>query len=175
MDELRPDLRAALEPRVQRLGYLGEFFKCTGHQPDALRSFMALTDDLKRALPDDLTELVALTVATAMANDYERNQHERLAEKLGRGREWIAAVEALDADSPLLSEQQRVLQRLAVRLISQRGQQTGPDLDAVVAAIGPEQAVAVLMLVGRYVAHALVVNSLELAPPVSSIFSEPSL
>ena len=31
-----------------------------------------------------------------------------------------------------------------------------------------EQAIAVLMLIGRYVTHALMVNALELQPPVAS-------
>ena len=78
MEELPAELAAALQPRVRRLGYLGEFFKCAAHQPKALLSFMALTDDLKEALPDQLTEVVALSVAGWMGNTYERNQHERL-------------------------------------------------------------------------------------------------
>jgi hypothetical protein len=38
----------------------------------------------------------------------------------------------------------------------------------VAAAIGPEQAVAVLILIGRYVTHAQIVNALDLEPPVAS-------
>jgi len=41
-----------------------------------------------------------------------------------------------------------------------------------VEAIGPERAAAVLLLVGRYLTHAIFVNSLELAPPVGSIFTD---
>ena len=37
-------------------------------------------------------------------------------------------------------------------------------------AIGPEQTIAVMFLVGRYITHAMIVNGLELAPPVPSIF-----
>jgi hypothetical protein len=43
-----------------------------------------------------------------------------------------------------------------------------------VADVGPAVTVAVLLLVGRYQAHALVVNALELAPPVPSPHEEPS-
>ncbi len=39
---------------------------------------------------------------------------------------------------------------------------------AVVRALGHAPAIAVLMLIGRYVTHALIVNSLGLAPPVPS-------
>jgi len=71
MAELDPDLAELLRPKVERLDYLGEFFQCTGHQPRALISFYTLTEDLKKALPDNLTELVALTIATKMNNAYE--------------------------------------------------------------------------------------------------------
>src|SRR6267154_1580614 len=92
-DQLAPSVQKVLDARVKRLGYLGEFFKCSGHQPEILVPFMEMTEALKQALPDRLTELGALTVAALMANDYERNQHERLSRKLGFGEEWVAAVE----------------------------------------------------------------------------------
>lgn len=72
MAELDPKLQDALRPKVDRLKYLGEFFQCTGHQPQALMSFHKLTEDLKHALSDNLTEIVALTVACFMDNRYER-------------------------------------------------------------------------------------------------------
>src|SRR5213596_3824964 len=94
-EEMPPELSERLRPRVERLGYLGEFFRCAAHQPAALISFMAFTDDLKQALPDRITETVALTVSTELGNAYERHQHERLSIKLGFGEAWIRAVESL--------------------------------------------------------------------------------
>ena len=91
MNELAPNVQETLAARVKRLGYLGEFFKCSGHNPDVLVSFMEMTEALKEALPDRLTEVGALTVAGAMGNAYERHQHERLSRearlrpRLGRG------------------------------------------------------------------------------------------
>ena len=61
--EMPADLAAALLPRVQNLGYLGEFFKCTAHQPAALMAFMNLTEELKKALGDKLVAVVTFTVA----------------------------------------------------------------------------------------------------------------
>src|SRR6266851_2376853 len=92
MADLDPKLAELLRPKVERLNYLGEFFQCTGHQPEALISFYKLTDDLRKALPDNLTELVALTIASRMSNAYERVQHERLAFKLGLSEAWLRAV-----------------------------------------------------------------------------------
>lgn len=95
----RQAYRMCCAPRVERLGYLDEFFQCTGTQPDVLLPFMEMTGALKKALPDRLTETGALTVATLMGNDYERNQHERLSRKLDFGEDWVAAVEEVSPDS----------------------------------------------------------------------------
>lgn len=172
-EELAPKVRSILEARVKRLGYLGEFFKCAGHQPDILAPFMEMTEALKKALPDRLTETGALTVATLMGNDYERHQHERLSRKLGFGEEWVAAVEQVAPDSaPLLGDDERAVQRLAIAMIERRGKRVSGEIEALIDAIGPDQAVAVMFLVGRYITHALIVNGLELAPPVPSIFEE---
>ena len=37
-------------------------------------------------------EVLALTVCSMLEADYERIQHERLAQKMGLSREWIAAA-----------------------------------------------------------------------------------
>jgi alkylhydroperoxidase family enzyme len=172
MNELAPKVQETLAPRVKRLGYLGEFFKASGHNPEVLVSFMEMTEALKEALPDRLTEVGSLTVAAIMGNAYERNQHERLSEKLGFGREWIAAVNRLepDADGPM-SQDERAVQALAIAVVNRCGHDVQVQLDEVIDRIGPAQAMAVLFLIGRYVMHAYVVNALNLAPPVSSIFA----
>jgi len=169
LDDMAPELAAMLHPRVERLGYLGEFFQCTAHQPQALMSFMTFTEDLKRALPDKLTEVVALTVACLMENAYERIQHERLSLKLGFGEPWVRDVISLNADGcRTMTDAERLVQRLAVAVVTRRSHETSAELEEVIGAIGPAQAVAALMLIGRYVTHALIVNSLNLAPPVPS-------
>ena len=172
MEQLAPEVQRTLAARVKRLGYLGEFFKCSGHNPAVLVSFMEMTEALKHALPDRLTETGSLTVAALMGNDYERNQHERLSEKLGFAREWIAAVNRLQPDQPSpLTDDERAVQRLAIAVVNRRGHDVQPELEAAAGRIGPEQAMAVLFLIGRYVMHAYVVNALDLKPPVPSIFT----
>src|ERR1700679_2835223 len=93
--EMPPELATYLRPRVKRLGYLGEFFQCTAHQPKALLSFLEFTEHLKHALPNNFTEIIALSVAVLMKNDYERVQHERLSLKLGFSEEWLREVLSL--------------------------------------------------------------------------------
>lgn len=172
MEQLAPEVQQTLAARVKRLGYLGEFFKCSGHNPAVLVSFMEMTEALKHALPDRLTEVGSLTVAALMKNDYERHQHERLSEKLGFGRDWIAAVNRITPDAPgPLSAEEGAVQRLAIAVVNRKGHDVQPELDAVISAIGPEQAMAMLFLIGRYVMHAYVVNALDLTPPVPSIFA----
>ena len=166
---MAPELVALLSPRVERLGYLGEFFRYTAHQPQALMSFISFTEDLKRALPDNLTEVVALTVAGLMDNAYERVQHERLSLKLGLGEPWVRDVLSLRAErNGRLSEQETLVQRLVMAVITRKGHNTALELEAVIHSIGPERTIAVLMMIGRYVTHALIVNVLKLAPPVPS-------
>ncbi len=172
-EELSPALQQLLESKYKRLGYLGEFFRCTGHQPGILAPFMEMTDALKDALPDRLTELGALSIAVMMKNEYEKHQHERLSVKLGFGHDWVAAVEKIDPDNAeSLSDTERTVQRLVIAAVRQSGQGVADELEAVIDAIGPDQALAVLFLVGRYITHAIIVNSLQLAAPVPSVFDE---
>ena len=167
--EMPADVMAVLHPRVARLGYLGEFFRYAAHQPAALKSFLEFTEDLKHALPDKLTELVALSAAEIMDNAYERVQHERLSLKLGYGEKWVRGVLTLKAEpGDVLDSQELEVQRLVLAVIGRKGHGCSEELDAVAAAIGGPSAIAVLMLIGRYVTHALIVNSLNLAPPVPS-------
>lgn len=170
-NELDPRLAALLKPRVERLNYLGEFFKVMGHAPDILVPFIEMTEALKDALPQNLTEVGALTVAGFMDNAYERNQHERLSEKLGFARDWIKAVNALAPDAATaLSADEKLAQRFALAALARDWPAAQDLFDRLVDAIGDKPAIAYLMLVGRYACHAVIVNSLGLAPPAPSIF-----
>jgi alkylhydroperoxidase family enzyme len=165
-DQMPTELTAFLRPRVERLGYLGEFFQCTAHQPAALLSFLEFTEHLKHALPSNLTEVVALSIAVLMDNAYERVQHERLSLNLGFSQEWLGEVLSVSPDDArVLSEQERLVQQLVLAVVHRGGRDTAPELELVTRVIGPAQTIAVLMLIGRYMSHALIVNVLNLAPP----------
>ncbi len=171
MEQMDPRLQQALAARVARLGYLGEFFKCAAVQADSLLAFMQLTDALHKALPDRLVEVVALTVTLHTGNEYERNQHERLCERLGYGRSWTAALTGRGSGPSPLSPAEQAIQLLTLSALRTNGLGVARELTEVVDAIGPAQGMAILMLIGRYWTHALVVNALGLIPPVSSIFA----
>ena len=171
--EMPPALASFLSPRIERLGYLGEFFQCTAHQPDALLSFLEFTEHLKHALPANLTEIVALSVAALMDNDYERIQHERLCRRLGFSADWLREVLSLGAgDQPNLSQEEIVVQKLVISVAQRGGRNTRAELGAVTRTFGPEKSIAVLMLIGRYMSHALIVNTLGLAPPAMALRQE---
>jgi hypothetical protein len=167
--EMPPELAEYLRPRVERLGYLGEFFQCAAHQPKALLSFMTFTEELRKALPEKLTETVALSVSNLMDNAYERVQHERLSLKLGFGKSWVREVNALSPSTAKhMTDEERRVQTLVIVAYQRNGHDCRVEFESVVNAIGHEQAIAVLLLIGRYMTHALTVNCLALRPPVPS-------
>ena len=121
-ERLDPSLQTLLGPRVERLGYLGEFFQVAAHQPAALAAFVELTEVLKAALPANLTQLVALTVSCDAGNRYERNQQERLSVKLGLGLDWIADVERLaPSRAAALDATERAVQALVLAMVRTGG------------------------------------------------------
>lgn len=173
MEQMDPRLREALAPRVARLGYLGEFFEYAAVQPECLLAFMQLTEATKKAVSDRLNELVTLTVAASTGNEYERNQHERLCERLGFERAWIAAATGR-APPASLSPAEQAIQRLTTSALHGAGRKLSRELADVIEAIGPAQAMGILLLIGRNWAHSLVANALALRSPVASIFAEGS-
>lgn len=173
MGELPKDLAEYLTPRVKRLGYLGEFFKCGAAQPEALLAFQQFTEESKKNLSKRLVEVVALTAAIKLGNNYERNQHERLSIRSGYGRDWVSAVEACDPQpSTIMADEEKAVQAYVLTAISRHGHDVGQELEALIEAVGAKDAVGIMMVLGRYMTHALVVNSLALAPPVPSVFED---
>lgn len=171
------DLPAALTenlaPRVERLGYLGEFFQCGAHQPEALLEFNRFTDASKAAAGTEVAEVAALTASVMLGNVYERHQHERLCVALGMSVDWVAAVELLSpVDAPLLSPQQRAAQAATVALLLNHGHGAGSAVEDYARGFGAAAAIALLFVVGRFAAHALFANGLAFAPPVSSILED---
>src|SRR3990167_5693711 len=114
-DDLPPALSEALEARVSRLGYFGEFFQCAAHQPEALKAFVDFTELAKAGVPKKVVEVVALTCAGWMGNAYETNQHERLSIRSGFGHDWVRAVERLEPeDQAEMSPDEQLVQRFVL-------------------------------------------------------------
>ncbi|MGE5539935.1 MAG: hypothetical protein ACM30I_15060 [Gemmatimonas sp.] len=164
-------LKAALKPKVDRLGYCGEIWQVGANLPKSMLSFCNMTEDLKDEMPMKLVELTALTVAGVMGNTYEKNQHERLADKLGYGREWIADVGRLNpTEATVMSDDEKKVQKFIIAAIYRRGHDSRALFEDAAKAIGAKAAVGVLLSIGRCIQHAIFRNVLELAPPVTSVF-----
>jgi len=173
LEDFPAEVSERLAPRIKRLGYLGEFFKCAVHQPDALSAFIDFTESGKGSLPPNMVELIALTVSAWSGNVYERNQHERLSVRLGLGRDWVEAVNALAPETQTaLSDDERRLQELVLCVVESNGNEASDMFEDHVQRHGAERAMAILMVIGRYVVHGLIVNTLALKPPVPSIFDD---
>ncbi|MGE0651404.1 MAG: carboxymuconolactone decarboxylase family protein [Alphaproteobacteria bacterium] len=172
-EEFDEKLRESLRPKVERLGYCGEIWRIGANVPNSTFFFAEMTEALKEELEMKTVELVALTVAGVMGNVYERNQHERLAEKLGYGRDWIAQVNELQAErGKLMTDVECAIQKFAIAAFFRRGHDCAGLFKDVIAAVGPQQATGVLWSVGRCIMHAIFRNTLGLEPPVTSIFAE---
>lgn len=170
-DALTDELAQLLGPRVERLGYLGGFFTHAAHQPEALAAFIRFTKALKSAVPPRLTEVVALTVASRLNNTYEQHQHEQLCLRLGFTVDWVRDVLALRPDETVsLKPVERAVQQLVIQMLDAHGRGAAGRLEHVVQHVGQEEAVGICLLVSRYIAHAVFANTMQLVPPVPSIF-----
>ena len=173
--ELEPALADYLRPTVDRLGYFGEFFQTAGHVPDALRLFMDYTKAVKSPLGDNLNEVLALTVCAALGADYERIQHERLAQRLGFGLDWIAAAAGRpDARADRLHPEEALVRKLALAVIADSGRGASELIAQANALLGPQRTVAALLQITRFMTIACLCNSLELKLPVKSVFDSAS-
>jgi alkylhydroperoxidase family enzyme len=172
-EELPEKIAAQLQAKYERLGYLGEFFARSAHQPEALAAFNVFTDAAKGALDLKIVELIALTVATMKGVDYEKNQHERLSVRKGYGRDWVEDVEKLEPeDTATLGGEEKLVQRFVIDAVTNDGKSVTARLEAVIDTFGYENAIAIMMVMARYTTHALLVNCMGIGPPVPSIFED---
>jgi alkylhydroperoxidase family enzyme len=167
-EELPEELRRRLAARVTRLGYLGEFFQVAANQPTALAGFIDHTQALTEALPFRVMQAIALTVAAATGNEYERIQHERLALRNGMSAEEVACLTGLRAAPGLLGSAEIAAAELASAVVRAGGRGSVAEYEILTGLVGPQQAVACLMAATRYLAHATMCNTWGVTAPVAS-------
>jgi hypothetical protein len=133
-----------------------------------------MTEESRAALPSRIAELTALTMCVLGGSEYERNQHERLAIALGFDAAWVTAVERLQPEA-LLDPTEVLVQRWLIAawppsaIVAAEAAELFVDVEE---SLGPQQAVALLFLTGRFLVHGLIVGTLGLTPPVPSIFAD---
>lgn len=162
----------AVQPIVERLGYLGEFFQVLANVPGATPAFLDYAKVLKGALGDRRTELIALAVCGAMDASYERIQHERLAQRLGLGLDWIAAAsQRPGADPAALDAADRRVLALALAVAGVRWDEARQCCAELARHDGAAVATAALVQATRYVSIASLCHTLQLTLPVGSVFA----
>lgn len=161
----------ALGPIVERLGYFGEFFQVMANVPGAIGAFLEYTKAVKQPLSDGENEVLALAVCAGMGADYERIQHEQLAQRLGFSLEWIAAASGREGASPaVLSDAERLLRRMVDAFLAGDAMALRPIVAEATQAIGSAQAMGALLQLTRYAGIATLCTALQLEPPVKSVF-----
>lgn len=169
-EEIDAGLQDMLRPTVDRLGYFGAFFQYASHAPEVLTGFMRLSGALKAALPDDINETIALTVCTAMDFSYERIQHERLSEKLGLDRAWIAFLTGLGPQLEL-SDAQDAARDLSLAVVEGR-YSDAQSLTARLANMqSPAAAMAMLFQATRFMQICAIGKTLDMELGLPSIFA----
>lgn len=172
-EEIDPELQNLLKPTVERLGYFGEMFQVMAHLPKGLDCFMKYTAAVRDPLSFNLNEVCALTVCSRMGADYERIQHERLSLRTGLDREWIGELTGVIHPKPgRLSAEEAKVRDLALAMVNRGGKDCEAEVGAVVDALGPTRAMAVMLQITRFMNISILVNALQVALPVPSIFDE---
>ena len=171
-EDIEPELKELFRPRVERLGYLGEYFRVMSAQPKTMIGFFTITESLKTALPDNYTEIVSLALASRYGNLYEQYQNEQLSKKLGFSEDWIReALQPQSGATSVFKPDEKAVQAFSIAAGMKVGRDCEAEFKTLVEVIGSEKAIAVLWLVTRTVSHALISNTLKLASPVKSIFA----
>ena len=140
-------------------------FRMVAHAETALRPWLRLGGALLGSLELDpkLRELAILRVAQLTGCDYERAQHEGIAEGVGASPEQVAAVVAGRADGEEFDPTEALVLRFVAEAIENDG--AGPELTAEVeAALSARELIELLLVVSHYHGLALLLNTTGLEP-----------
>lgn len=162
---LSDELSALLQPRIARLGYLGAFFAVSARQPEALAGFVRFTEALKDAVPEALGEVVALRVATALDNAYEKAQHEALVRTRGVSKGWITAASGGNDEIGALNADELIVRNLTDEVLANTGHAASDVMALAVDRFGPDLVVGIVLLISRFIAHAHAANAFALVDP----------
>lgn len=167
--DIGESLQKLFQPTVDRLGYFGDFFRYGSHAPEVLSSFMDFSIALKQSIPEDVNETVALTVCQAMDFPYERIQHERLSEKLGLDRDWIAAMVGRPSSAEI-TPLQGAARDLSLAMVDGRHDAAREAVEQVASLSSPKLAVALLFQTTRFMQVCAVGRTLGMQLALPSIF-----
>jgi 4-carboxymuconolactone decarboxylase len=146
-------------------------FRMVANAESAYRPWLRYSGALLTALELDplLRELAILQVARVMDSPYEWAQHDPIARAVGASGAQVAAVEAGRDEDPCLGPVQSLVLRVTRSVVSE-GAASEEQMAELVERLGPRQAVELLLVIGNYVAIAMLIAStgLEPEPPVAA-------
>jgi AhpD family alkylhydroperoxidase len=130
-------------------------FRVLAHAPTAFGPWVDLGSALLTSLALDpvVRELAILQVAVTLGCDYERNQHESVALGVGVSQSEIDRVVAGESDDPVL---------LAVQELVDTRTLSADSYAATVERLGERQTIELVLVVGYYVAAALLMSAVDL-------------
>jgi 4-carboxymuconolactone decarboxylase len=135
-------------------------FKMTAHASTAFRPFLRYGGTLLARLELDpvLRELAILRVAACASCDYERVQHEPIAAAVGATAEQIARA----IDAGVSAEGSEGLVYDLVEGSFRENRATPETTDALLAEIGEQGLIELLLVVGQYHGLAVMMNTVEI-------------
>jgi 4-carboxymuconolactone decarboxylase len=149
----------------------GTVWRMVAHAETAFRPFLQLAGRIQTSLALDprLRQLAILRVADLTECEYERVQHEVIAELEGVPAEQTAALAEGRADGPEFDEREA----LVLRFVSESVQSLGAS-EATMAALAerfpPREIVELMLVISQYLGLAVLLRStaLEPVPPLSA-------
>jgi 4-carboxymuconolactone decarboxylase len=148
-----------------------DIFRMVANAESAYRPWLRYSGTLLTGLELDplLRELAILQVARVMDSPYEWSQHDSIARAVGASGAQVAAVEAGRDEDPCFGPVQSLVLRVTRSVVSE-GAASEEQMGELAERLGPRQAVELLLVIGNYVAIAMLIAStgLEPEPPVAT-------
>ncbi|MEA2418424.1 MAG: hypothetical protein QOE60_630 [Thermoleophilaceae bacterium] len=140
-------------------------FRMVGHAETAYGPWLGYGGALLTQLELDplLRELAILQVAGQLGSDYEWVQHDPIARAVGASGDQIDAIEAGRDDDPAFDADQSLVLRLARTAVTE-GAASEEQIAEAKERFGARQVVELLLVIGNYMAIAMLIASTGLEP-----------
>jgi alkylhydroperoxidase family enzyme len=150
------EVRALLDARPPR-----NIFRMLSHAPTLMPGIMELTGAIlyRMKLDPILRELAILRVAHLCGSEYEIHQHRKIAQAIGVPPHKIEAA-GRDAEPQLYDERELLVLRMAEQVV-RKVKADDALFAATMAALGGEQTMELLVVIGCYVMLAQVLENAE--------------
>jgi 4-carboxymuconolactone decarboxylase len=140
-------------------------FRMVANAESAYEAWLRYSGTLLTRLELDplLRELAILQVARVADSRYEWVQHDGIARAVGATAAQMAAIEAGRDDDPAFDPVESLVLR-ATRSVVADGEAGEADVAELAERLGPRQTVELLLVIGNYVAIAMLIASTGLEP-----------